>query len=126
MENFIYKEETYQLIGLCMNVQKSLGYGFAEVIYKDAIEMELDEAAITYQREFELYVKYKGKRLSHNFFADFICFGNIIVEIKSCEKGIIDDHCAQTLNYLRVSENKIALIINFGRRRLEYKRLVMS
>ena len=126
MESFQYKEETYRLIGVCMNVQKSLGYGFSEVIYKDAIEADLAEVSIPYERESELCVMYKGKRLAHKFFADFICFGKIIVEIKSSEKGITDDHIAQTLNYLRASENSIGLIINFGKRRLDYKRLIMS
>ena len=109
-----------------MEVQKTLGFGFSEAIYKDALEMEFEENGISYLREPELRVCYKGKRLQHRFFADFICHNEIIIEVKSSEKGITDDHIAQILNYLRVTDNKIGLIINFGKRRLEHKRLISS
>ena len=111
MENFPLKNETYEIIGTCMEVQRTLGYGFSEVIFR---------------REDELSVLYKGKILKHRFFADFICNDQIIVEVKSCDKGITDDHVAQILNYLRVSEKSIGLIVNFGKRRLEYKRLISN
>jgi GxxExxY protein len=124
METFLFKDETYKIIGFCMEVQKTLGYGFSEVIYRDALELEFRENDIFYLRESELFVTYKGKRLKHKFLADFIVFETIIVEVKTTDKGISDDYIAQTLNYLRVSGNSVALIINFGKRRLEYKRLV--
>lgn len=126
MENFPLKKETYQIIGLCMEVQKTLGFGFSEAVYKDAMQLEFVDDALPHSKETELEVVYKGKTLQHRFFADFICFQNIIVEVKSCDKGITDDHIAQTLNYLRVSGNIVGLIINFGKRRLEYKRLISS
>jgi GxxExxY protein len=125
MENFLFKEETYQIIGICMDVQKTLGYGFSEAVYKDAMELEFIDAPLRYLRERELSVEYKGRILRHRFFTDFLCYENIIIEVKSSDAGIIDDHIAQTLNYLRVSDNAIGLIINFGKRRLEYKRLVL-
>lgn len=109
-----------------MEVQKTLGYGFSEVVYKDAIQVEFIEANIPHAREVELSVCYKGKELLHNFFADFYCFEKIIVEVKSSDEGISDNHIAQTLNYLRVSGCEVGLIINFGKRKLEYKRLVLS
>lgn len=126
MDNFIFKKETYRVIGLCMEVQKTLGLGFSEAVYKDAMEIELVSAEVPYSRETELSVEYKTKKLKHKFFADFICYENIIVEVKSSDKGIIDDYIAQTLNYLRVSGNAVGLIINFGKRKLEYKRLVYT
>jgi GxxExxY protein len=126
MENFPLKNETYKIIGFCMEVQKTLGFGFSEIIYKDAMEEEFVGSELPHNREPELSVNYKGKNLRHRFFADFICFEKIIVEVKSSDKGITDDHIAQTLNYLRVSGNNVALIINFGKRRLEYKRLVLQ
>ncbi len=125
MENFPLKKETYQIIGLSMEVQKTLGFGFSEAIYKDAIEIEFDEIGLPYFKERELEVEYKGKKLKHKFFADFFCYDKVIVEIKSTDKGITDDYIAQTLNYLRVSGNSVGLIINFGKRRLEYKRLIL-
>jgi len=126
MENFPHKNKTYEIIGLCMEVQKTLGFGFSEAIYKDAMEMEFEVNGNIYVREPELLVCYKGKQLQHRFFADFICYNEIIIEVKSSEKGITDDHIAQILNYLRVTGNKIGLIINFGKRRLEHKRLISS
>ena len=126
MENFPLKNETYEIIGTCMEVQRTLGYGFSEVIYKDAMEMEFISNNFLFRREDELSVLYKGKILKHRFFADFICNNQIIVEVKSCDKGITDDHVAQILNYLRVSEKSIGLMVNFGKRRLEYKRFISN
>jgi len=125
MEDFPFKEETYRIIGICMDVQKTLGYGFSEVVYKDAMELEFIDAPLRYLRERELAVEYKGRILHHRFVADFLCYEKIIVEIKTNTNGIIDDHIAQVLNYLRVSDNTIGLIINFGKKRLEYKRLIL-
>ncbi len=125
MENFLFKDETYQIIGICMDVQKTLGYGFSEAVYKDAMELEFIDAPLRYLRERELAVEYKGRILRHRFIADFLCYEKIIVEVKSSDAGISDDYIAQTLNYLRVSDNTIGLIINFGKRRLEYKRLIL-
>jgi GxxExxY protein len=126
MEDFVYKNETYQIIGICMEVQGILGFGFSESIYKDAMEAEFITIELPYAREKELEVEYKGKILKHKFFADYVCYEKIIIEVKSTDKGITDDYVAQTLNYLRVSGNAVALIINFGKRRLEYKRLILS
>lgn len=124
MEKFNNKEETYQIIGLCMEVHRELGFGFSEIVYKDAIELEAIIKAIQVEREKVYDVYYKGKKLRHKFYADFVMFDNIIVEIKSCAGGIADEHVAQTLNYLKVSACDVGLIINFGRKSLEYKRLV--
>lgn len=90
------------------------------------MEMEFIASNLIYQREDELCVIYKGKKLPHRFFADFICHGHVIIEVKSSDKGITNDHVAQTLNYLRVSGNSVGLIVNFGKHKLEYKRLVSS
>ena len=126
MENFPLKNETYQIISLCMEVQNTLGFGFSEVIYKDAIQMEFESNELLFLREPELTVLYKGKLLQHRFFADFICYSTIIIEVKSSENGITDDYIAEALNYLKVTANTIGLIINFGKRRLEHKRLILS
>ncbi|HLG39669.1 MAG TPA: GxxExxY protein [Chitinophagaceae bacterium] len=126
MENFPLKRETFQIIGLCMEVQKNLGFGFSEIVYKDAMEAEFIAAALPYTREAGLKVSYKGKELKHKFFTDFMCFEGIIVEVKASDTGIANDHIYQTLNYLNVSGNTIGLIINFGKRKLEYKRIISS
>ena len=123
--NLILKEEVYTIVGYCIEVWKTLGYGFSEVIYKDAMEIEFVEDGIPYKREDELSVYYKGKVLRHKFKADFILFDNVIVEVKSGEDGINSTVRSQTLNYLKASGCRIGLIVNFGRSKMEYKRFIM-
>ncbi len=122
--SFILKEETYEIIGLCMEVHNNLGAGFSEIVYKDALEYEFQTRNISYQREQEYCVNYKDIILPHKFYADFIVFNNIVLEIK-CASSIADEHIAQAINYLKVSRNKIALVVNFGETRLNYKRLIL-
>jgi GxxExxY protein len=124
MSEFLHKQETYEIIGLCMEVHRILGNGFSEIVYKDAmtIEAKLREFAIEREKKFEIV--YKEKILPHHFFADFVFFDEIIIEIKAIDKEINDEHIAQTLNYLKISDCRVGLIINFGRKSLEYKRLV--
>ncbi len=124
MSEFLYKSTTYQLIGICMEVYNTLGYGFSEIVYKDAMELEFLEKEINYVREDEQPVHYKGQTLKHSFFTDFTINNNIILEVKSNKDGITDDAVAQTLNYLKASGLNLALIINFGKTSLEYKRLI--
>jgi GxxExxY protein len=118
------KDETFEIIGVCMDVHNELGHGFREVVYKDAIEVEFNQKNIFYEREKEYNVLYKGEILQHNFYADFVVFNSIILEVKAAEGGMSDSNIAQTLNYLKVSGCKVGLLINFGRRKLEYKRLI--
>lgn len=125
MAQIIYKEEVYFIVGLCMEVWKTLGYGFAEIIYKDAMEQEFENNAIPYNREDELSVFYKGKKLRHKFVADFILYENIIVEVKSGDDAVVEKSIAQTLNYLKASGFRVGLIINFGKSGVAYKRLVV-
>ena len=123
MASFPLKDETYKIIGLCIEVHNQLGPGFLEIVYKDALELEFKEAKIQYERERMYAVNYKGVILPHKFFADFVVLDSVILEVKG-NKGIADDHIAQALNYLKVSQNKIALIVNFGKSKLEYKRII--
>tara|TARA_R110000850_G_scaffold11505_8_gene39374 strand:+ start:412 stop:789 length:378 start_codon:yes stop_codon:yes gene_type:complete len=116
-------EETHEIIGICMEVHRHLGHGFLEIVYKDAIEYELRQRAIDYEREREYKVVYKDTVLKHKFFADFVIFDEIILEVKST-KSIPDEFIAMGLNYLKVSENKVGLIVNFGKQSLEWKRIV--
>ncbi len=118
-----HEAETYKIIGLCMEVHNNLGKGFSEIVYKDALEIELRDSDILYEREKEYSVNYKGIVLPHKFYADFVVFDTVILEIKSVQH-IVDEHIAQTLNYLKVSPNKVALIVNFNNDKLQYKRLV--
>jgi GxxExxY protein len=123
MIELVYKEESYSIIGLCMEVHNQLGHGFSEIVYKDALEFEFSENGIVYEREKEYPVFYKGNLLKHKFYADFVVFDKIILEVK-CVKSIADEHESQAINYLKVSDNRLALLVNFARGKMEYKRII--
>ncbi|MBP6532714.1 MAG: GxxExxY protein [Bacteroidia bacterium] len=124
MENILYKEESFLLIGKCFEVHNNLGAGFLEIVYKDALEYEFRQSGIPYEREKKYDVNYKGIILKHKFYADFVIFDKIILEVKG-STGISDEFIAQGINYLKVSNNKLAIIVNFGELKLNYKRIVM-
>lgn len=107
-----------------MEIHRQLGHGFLEAVYKDAFEVEARNTGLYYEREKEYIVTYKGQKLKHSYRADLLVEEMIIVEVKAAENAINNDIIAKTLNYLKVSNCKLALIINFGRRSLEYKRLI--
>jgi GxxExxY protein len=122
--DIVFKEESYRIMGLCMEVHRILGKGFAENIYKDALEYEFNKNKIPFEREKKYDVKYKDICLQHKYFADFVVFDKIILEIK-CEKGIIEQHVKQTLNYIAAAHIKLGIVINFGEDSLTYKRIVL-
>ena len=124
MTDLIFKEESYQIIGKCFEVHNNLGAGFLEIVYKNALEYEFKKANIPFEREKEYIVNYKGITLQHKFYADFIVFDKIILEVKAVS-GIADEFIAQAINYLKVSGNRLALIVNFGELKLYYKRIVL-
>jgi len=124
MADIIYKEESFQIIGVLFDVHNNLGGGFSEIVYKDALEYELRILNIPFEREKEYVVHYKDTVLNHKFYADFVLFDKIILELKSCEK-LDSKHIAQCINYLKVSTNKLAILANFNSRSLEHKRIVL-
>ena len=93
--------------------------------YKDALEYEFSGKDIFYEREKEYPVYYKSDLLPHKFYADFVVLNKIILEVK-CAVSISDEHIAQTINYLKVSDNKLGLIVNFARGKMEYKRISIA
>ncbi len=105
-----------------MEVHNNLGHGFAEIVYKDALEIEFRNAKIPFHREKEYPVNYKGLILPHKFYADFIVFDKIVLEIKGVS-SIHDEHIAQAINYLKVSKNQVALVVNFGESKLNFRRV---
>ena len=122
MADLIYKDEAYELVGICMEVHNELGPGLLEIIYKEAIEWELDDRIIHYEREKEYPVYYKKHLLRKKFNADFVVYNSIILEVKAKE-SISNEDIAQTINYLKLSGCRLGLIVNFGRSKLEVKRL---
>jgi GxxExxY protein len=125
MNTIIYKEEAYKIIGICFEVHNNLGSGFLEVVYKDALELEFRKAGIPYEREKKYEVRYKNVILPHSFYADFVLYESIILEVKAVS-AFVDEFTAQCINYLKVSGNKLALLVNFGRLSLESKRVVLD
>ncbi len=124
MTEIYFKEESYQIIGKCMEVHNNLGPGFAEIVYKDALEYEFNRAGVPFEREKQYKVNYKGIILPHHFYADFVVYDSIILEVKGVS-GLTDEFTAQCINYLKVSENKLALLVNFGELKLNTKRIVL-
>lgn len=124
MTDLVYKEESYKIIGLCMEVHRELGRGLLEVVYKDALEYEFKINCIPYQWEKAYEVPYKDIILAHQFYADFVVYDNIILEVKATGK-IVDEFIKQTLNYIAIAKSPLGLLINFGEPSLTYKRLVL-
>ena len=114
MAEIILKEESYQLIGICMEVHRQLGMGFKEIVYKDALEIELkEEAGISFEREKLYKIEYKNRVLRHKYYADFIVYDSILLVVKSTPV-IVNSFIAQTINYLKASGLKLGIIANFG------------
>jgi len=124
MEELVYKEESYKIIGCCMEVHKTLGKGFLEIVYKDALEYEFKMNNIPYMREKEFEIPYKGIILPRKFNADFTVYDKIILEVKARD-SIIDDNIKQTLNYLTITKYKLGIIANFGELSFKHKRIVL-
>ena len=123
MPEYLYENESYKIIGILYEVHKNLGKGFSEIVYKDALEYEFNKNNIPFEREKEYKVNYKDTVLKHKFYADFVVFDKIILEIKSTD-SFVNNHYAQCLNYLKVSKNKLALLVNFNQTSVEYKRII--
>ena len=124
MAELLLKDESFKIIGICMEIHAALGMGLKEINYKDAMEMDFLEHKIIYQREKKFAVKYKGKTLQNPYRPDFIVYNAIVLEIKSVST-IIDTHLAQALSYLAVSGLRLAIVINFGERSLTWKRIIL-
>ena len=122
MSELLYPKESYAIIGAAIEVHKQLGCGFTEPVYQEAFAEELRLREIPFEREKVLTVTYKGKALTKEFRADFVCYNKIIVELKAVV-DFAEEHYAQVYNYLKASEMQLGLLINFGKTSLEYKRI---
>jgi len=123
MSDYLYEDDTYKIIGALIEVHKNLGKGFSEIVYKDAFEYELKKINFSFEREKEYLVHYKNIILNHKFYADFVVLDKIIIEIKSTD-SIHEKHISQCLNYLHVSGHRLAILVNFNKTSLEYKRII--
>ena len=108
-----------------MAVHNELGIGMREVVYGDALEIEFKLRGIPFQREQTFNVLYKGVELQHKFKCDFICYKNIIVELKA-EKAITDIDRSQIINYVKITKFPLGILVNFGESSLMYERYVYT
>lgn len=107
------KEQSYAINGAAMNVYNALGHGFLEAVYQEALELEFIKRGIPYEREKELKIFYEGKELRQTYKADFVCYGDIIVELKAVAH-LDDSHRSQVFNYLKATGFQLGLLYNFG------------
>ena len=118
-------QRTYQIIGAAMEVHRELGSGFLEAVYQEALAIEFTNMGVPFKAQPEININYKGKPLKKRYEPDFICYDAVVVEIKalSALSGLEE---AQLINYLKATELKIGLLINFGAKSLEHKRFVYN
>lgn len=121
--NLIYPELSYKIIGLAMEVHRTLGYGFLEKVYENAMMVVCERDSIPARQQAEIKVHFLG-RVVGSYEADILIEDKIILELKSCE-GLVNAHRAQTLNYLKATGLKLVILINFGKKSLEYERIVL-
>lgn len=116
--------QTYAILGACYTVHGVKGCGFHELVYHECLEIEFAFLGIPYIHEQPFLLEYRGQQLQSKYFADFVCYSEVLLELKAVEK-LIDKHMAQTINYLKASGLHRALLINFGAPSLEFKRIVL-
>src|SRR5688500_963299 len=125
MAELIYKDEAYAVVGASMDVYYTLGIGFLEPVYQAAMIVEFERRRIPFESQQELQLFYKDVRLEKKYFADFVCYDQIVVELKVVPR-ITNIEVAQLLNYLKITRKHLGLLINFGAQpRLEWKRYVI-
>lgn len=122
---YILEDETYAIIGAAMEVYYKLGNGFAEPVYQEALAIEFALRDVAFESQKRLAIDYKGHKLNKGYIADFLCFGQIIVEIKAISQLTPVDW-SQIINYLKATQLRVGLLFNFGSSgRLEKKRIVI-
>jgi len=126
MKTEIYKDEGYKLMGAAFEVYNEQGYGLAEEIYQESLEIELALRDIPFRSKQELKCYYKGRELKKRYVPDLFVFEGLVVELKAVSQ-ILPEHEAQLINYLRITKQPVGYLINFGHKdTLEWKRFILS
>ncbi|HAH23527.1 MAG TPA: GxxExxY protein [Prolixibacteraceae bacterium] len=118
-----FEQETYKIIGACINVHKALGNGFLESVYQEALEKEFRKLQIPFVRHKKLPITFEGELLNKFFVADFVCYDSIILEIKAAT-FLHRSNFDQTINYLSATGLIVGLLVNFGESSLKWKRFI--
>jgi GxxExxY protein len=125
MNELIYREESYPIMGACFEVYKEKGCGFLEAVYQECLEMELADQGIPFVARPHLNLFYKTRPLKQTYTPDFICSEKIVVEIKAVS-ALADEHRAQVHNYLKATGHRLGLLVNFGHYpKVESERIVL-
>ena len=125
-QDMLFKEESYEIVGACLEVHNQLGSGFTEPSYQEALEIELSSRGIPFKSQVELPIFYKDTKLKHGFRADFLCHESIIVEIKAVS-ALLPEHRAQVHNYLHAGRHQLGILVNFAAfPRLQYERIAFT
>lgn len=120
----LFKDESFRIIGVCFEVYNEKGNGFLEAVYQECLALELTANAIHFEEKKKLKLYYKGKELKQSYQPDFLCFDEIILEIKAV-KILTDEHRAQVINYLKSTGIKLGLLVNFSHHlKLEHERFI--
>ena len=120
-EGLIYKNEAFQIIGAAMEVHNTLGPGFLESVYQEAMEIELTKRNIPFVPQKRIQIRYKDVLLNQFYVTDLFCYDKIIVELKAVS-ATLPEHEAQIINYVKATGTKLELLLNFGEESLYYKR----
>jgi len=124
MAEVLFKEESFKIIGACFEVYNQQGCGFVEPVYQECLEIEFGMQHIPFQAQQQLKLVYKGQKLKQVYIPDFVCFEQIIIEIKAVS-ALCNEHRAQVHNYLKATGYRLGLLVNFGQYpKLEYERIV--
>ena len=122
----MFKEEGYKLMGAAFEVYNQLGYGMAEEVYQQSLEIELALRGIPFRSKDQLTVFYKGQALETHYIPDLFAFGGIVVELKAVAE-LVSEHEAQLFNYMRIARQPVGYLINFGHKgELQWKRFIVS
>jgi GxxExxY protein len=126
MTSILYKQESYEIMGACFEVYRNKGCGFLEGVYQECLQIELGLRGIPFDAQPTLCLDYKGTRLCQTYVPDFICYGKIILELKAVSE-LTDQHRAQLLNYLRATDHRLGLLIDFAHYpKIQWERLVFE
>ncbi|OGS71660.1 MAG: hypothetical protein A3F91_12400 [Flavobacteria bacterium RIFCSPLOWO2_12_FULL_35_11] len=125
IDKIVYKEESFKIIGACMKVHRSLGAGFLEAVYEEALEKEFQIQNIPFKKQVKLELFYENQKLKKQYRADFVCFDTIVLEIKAVSQMPVVFN-AQLKNYLKCTKMELGMLINFGTPSLTYKRILNS
>ena len=124
-KEFIFKDESYKILGACFEVYNEIGNGFLEAVYQECLLIEFNKQGIPFEEKPVLNIKYKDIELDQTYQPDFICYKEIILEIKSAS-NLREEHKAQIINYLKAAGKRLGFLINFGSHpKMEYQRIIV-